>query len=141
MDAASASAAAEALEATLQADLVGLRTQLSTGVLNVDGQQDGHPEVVVVRDVGEVEDVLSADVIRARPATEAERLARLDEIRRGVRDIDQMSGAERVARLAELEAQLAEMEGEQLIEQDARERSHATAVAEAGPHRRRRRRP
>ena len=71
MDEASASAAAEALKATLKADLVGLRAQLSTGVLDADGQQDGHPDVVVVRDVGEVEDVLSADVIRARPATEA----------------------------------------------------------------------
>ena len=148
MDAASASAAAEALEATLQADLVGLRAQRSTGVLDAGGQQDGHPDVVVVRDVGEVEDVLSADFIRARPAAEAARLgrcavneARLGEIRRAALDIDQLSSdAERVARLAELEAQLAEMQGEQLVEHDAREWSHATAVAEAGPHRRRRRR-
>ena len=106
MDAASASAAAEALEATLQADLVGLRAQLRTDVLDEDGIQDGRPDVVEVRDVGEVEAVRSADEIHAQ--------------------------------IAALNARI---EAELLIEQDARERSHATAVAEAGPHRRRRRRP
>ena len=133
MDAASASAAAEALEATLQADLVGLRAQLRTDVLDVDGQQDGHAAVVVVQD---------ADECDADEALLAADRARLDELRRRAAcDIDHMSEAERNAHFAELEAQFAEVQGEMLERQAARERSHASAGAAAGSHRRRRRRP
>ena len=129
MDAASASAAAEALEATLQADLVGLRAQLRTEVLDVDGQQEGRPAVVAVRDVDELE---------AEEAQLAATQARLAEFSRAVHGVNQLSEVECIVRLAELEAQL---EGDLLMQQEARERSHATAVAAAGPHRRRRRRP
>ena len=113
MDAASASAAAEALEVTLRADLVGLRAQLGTDVLDVDGQRGGRPAVVAVRDVDE----LDTEEVQL-----AGTQARLAEFSRTVHGVNQLSEAERIARLAELEAQL---EGELLMQQEARSRTVA----------------
>ena len=84
--------------------MVGLRAQLHTEVLDVDGQQEGSPAVVVVHGV------------------------------------DQLIEVERLAKIAELEARIAENEAIMAVVQlDACERMHAATVAVA-PHRRRRRR-